>query len=222
MWNIIKANKWFFIPYLVFLLVAGIGLILQEDKGAFLLLLNHNHLPTLDKIFGLTNNFGEALFYVVILVSLLLYRLRYSILGALILLQIGIVIQFLKMVVFHDVVRPMLYFQAKGIPLYFVDGVTINRYYSFPSGHTATAFAMLCFISLVVQDKRWGLFFFFAAVVGGLARIYLAQHFLVDVFFGSLIGVSISTLNYFYISPRNWYDKHPAFYGPLHKAFRKK
>jgi undecaprenyl-diphosphatase len=61
---------------------------------------------------------------------------------------------------------------------------------SFPSGHTATSFALA-----VVFSYHWGDFtclFFMMAVLIGVTRIYVGAHFPFDVFWGGLIGFSIS------------------------------
>ncbi len=60
---------------------------------------------------------------------------------------------------------------------------------SFPSGHTATAFATATVIALLHPRLRWpalGL----AALVG-LSRVYLGVHFLFDVLAGAALGVAV-------------------------------
>jgi len=63
---------------------------------------------------------------------------------------------------------------------------------SFPSGHTATSFALA-----VVFSYHWGdftyLFFMMAGLIG-VTRIYVGAHFPFDVFGGGLIGFSISNM----------------------------
>jgi membrane-associated phospholipid phosphatase len=44
-----------------------------------------------------------------------------------------------------------------------------------------------------MRPKKIAALFFFCALAVGYSRIYLSQHFLLDVFFGSLIG-TIGTL----------------------------
>ena len=39
-----------------------------------------------------------------------------------------------------------------------------------------------------MKDKSWQLFVLFAAILVGYSRIYLAQHFLIDIIIGCLTG----------------------------------
>jgi membrane-associated phospholipid phosphatase len=69
---------------------------------------------------------------------------------------------------------------------------------SFPSGHSATAFALFLCLSIMV-NRSWlkYLMFVFAALVC-YSRMYLSEHFLQDVFGGSVIGISVSFLAYLF------------------------
>jgi undecaprenyl-diphosphatase len=68
---------------------------------------------------------------------------------------------------------------------------------SFPSGHTAAAFATATILSYYF--KKWLIPAFAAAVCAGLARIYLLVHYPSDVIAGAVIGILIS-LSVIYIS----------------------
>lgn len=83
--------------------------------------------------------------------------------------------------------RPKLYFEA-GQYLHFIDGVNLANNSSFPSGHTATAFAIATVVVLMISNKKGQLFIVLAAALVGYSRIYLAQHFLLDVIIGAIIG----------------------------------
>ena len=64
--------------------------------------------------------------------------------------------------------------------------------FSFPSGHTITAFAVT--VPLTLFYPQLAIFFLFCAVSVALSRIVLGMHFLSDVLAGCLIG---SSLGYF-------------------------
>lgn len=67
---------------------------------------------------------------------------------------------------------------------------------SFPSGHTMSAFLLATTLSMLFPKGRF--FFLVLAILVGLSRIYLVQHFLEDVLFGSILGVVLSIgLSYF-------------------------
>ena len=206
---LLKENKWFFGPYLLLLLLT-IPVLIVLSKGDFLLFLNKSHNSFADELFRFTNYMGEGLFYVIVLLILLFYRLKIFLLGLSILLQMAVVVQTLKRQVFEYMPRPSVFFEGVN-DLYFVPEVKVYKKFSFPSGHTSTAFALFCFLALVTVDKKWGLLFLICAVFAGLARIYLAQHFLMDVFAGSLIGTTIAVLNYYVFNRTHWYQNRPVY-----------
>jgi undecaprenyl-diphosphatase len=64
--------------------------------------------------------------------------------------------------------------------------------HSFPSGHTATAFALACWLWLMVRGARarWlGWLGWLLAALVGLSRIYRGVHYPSDVVAGMLIGI---------------------------------
>jgi undecaprenyl-diphosphatase len=67
--------------------------------------------------------------------------------------------------------------------------------FSFPSGHTMTAFAVAIPLSLFYPTLTIGLFF--CALSIAMSRILLGMHFLSDVVAGALIGTALGYLGYF-------------------------
>ena len=61
--------------------------------------------------------------------------------------------------------------------------------YSFPSGHTASAFSIYLILCLLVKQKWWVFTGFIVAALIGYSRVYLAQHFPVDVGAGIIIAI---------------------------------
>lgn len=64
--------------------------------------------------------------------------------------------------------------------------------YSFPSGHTATAFFLAVVLSAVFTEILHVLFLLAASV--GTSRIYLERHYLSDAVAGSLLGTTIGII----------------------------
>jgi undecaprenyl-diphosphatase len=64
--------------------------------------------------------------------------------------------------------------------------------HSFPSGHTATAFA--CATVLAHFVPRWRVPFFVLAALIGLSRVYNGMHYPTDVLAGAVLGVLIALL----------------------------
>ncbi len=66
--------------------------------------------------------------------------------------------------------------------------------FSFPSGHTMTAFAVAVPMALFYPNLTIGLFF--CALSIATSRILLGMHFLSDVLAGALIGTALGYLGY--------------------------
>ena len=63
---------------------------------------------------------------------------------------------------------------------------------SFPSDHTAAAFALG--MSLWFFNKKWGKWALFMAALIGLARIFCGVHYPMDVLVGMMIGCSLTVV----------------------------
>ena len=99
-----------------------------------------------------------------------------------------------------------------------VDGVRMNHWFSFPSGHTTSFFALAFVVCILLTSHPRitrlprilvQLLLFMAAALGGYSRIYLSQHFALDVFAGILVGTLITMLCYaiFYrYEDKKWYN----------------
>jgi membrane-associated phospholipid phosphatase len=61
---------------------------------------------------------------------------------------------------------------------------------SFPSGHTTGAFCLFCFLAILLPPryKPLGLVCFLVALAVGWSRMYLAAHFFLDVYVGSILA----------------------------------
>ncbi|MCS7209850.1 MAG: phosphatase PAP2 family protein [Fimbriimonadales bacterium] len=78
-------------------------------------------------------------------------------------------------------------------------------YNSFPSGHTATAFALAFWVFLLTRGTRYRLWGYGALVVAGLvglSRIYRGVHYPSDVLAGALIGILWGAVAYLSVSAR--------------------
>lgn len=108
--------------------------------------------------------------------------------------------------------RPLAYFSDlfPEVTLRTIEGVTLHTANSFPSGHTAAAFVGMFALTFIFRHKSqiWAYIFFLIAVLAGFSRVYLSQHFLEDVAFGSIIGVTMGGLCAWLYTKRRfkWYD----------------
>ncbi len=152
---------------------------------------------------GLNTGFLDSFFYYwtwlgsgwaalsLILFVILFVNLRWGLLLTVANVITGFIVQGLKIFVFDNILRPAATLKN----LHFVQGVDLHYYNSFPSGHTATAFALFFGLSLLIESKSAKWLFFVVAILIGYSRIYLSQHFLSDVLGGSITGTLIFVLS---------------------------
>lgn len=109
-----------------------------------------------------------------------------------------VIVQFLKLVVFKDALRPLAYFKGQGHAWHLVQNLLINEYNSMPSGHTSAAWFVCFWISLVAQKPFLTVLIIFYAMLVAYSRVYLFQHFPVDTAVGAMIGTGVSLLVYYF------------------------
>ena len=183
---IIKQNPGYFICLLLFFLSASyICLFYSKAEGFYLLNPYHNDAATAFFIFF--TFLGDGLFCVAVGIALFFFNRRYlSVLVISSFLLSGLIVQVLKYFIIEA--RPAV-FLKEGTYKYFIDEVTLHNFHTFPSGHTASAFALATVLAVVLSNRPGGIIFLLIAILVGYSRIYLGQHFLIDVLFGALIGV---------------------------------
>lgn len=173
------------------------------------ILSNKANSAFLDYFFKYATNLGDGAIIAILTIALLLVRFRYAIVflsGSLI---TAAIINLFKRVILGDVFRPSKYFELyETYHLHFVEGVKLHALHSFPSGHTGTAFNVFFMLALIAQTKAQKLFFFFMAAIVAYSRVYLSQHFLIDITVGSIFGTTIIFLLFWWISKSNktWLD----------------
>ncbi|MGB0838804.1 MAG: phosphatase PAP2 family protein [Chitinophagales bacterium] len=181
--------------------ILGALLLLIYPKGDIVLLLHEHHSIWKDFFFKYITFLGDgALFGILLLLFWWNNKQYIPLLIGVILVQ-TIIVQGMKRFVFAELLRPKGFFENTQEVLHFVEGVSVKVYHTFPSGHTATAFAIATLLALIMKKQAWSICLAIFAILVGISRIYLAQHFLVDVFFGSMIGIlTVLLLNYIYPS----------------------
>jgi membrane-associated phospholipid phosphatase len=159
------------------------------------ILLNSLHTPLLDKIFAGITNLGNGLVIIPFFVVLLFQHLYLSFSMLLNAALQGILVSLFKRVLFPAVLRPIAFLDPESI--HRVQGVDIHRFNSFPSGHTVTIFGLCFFLSLCYKNHVLSIFLLCIALCVGLSRIYLLQHFALDVGGGALIGATCGGISYY-------------------------
>ena len=206
-----RRNAAFLTGWLLLSVVAVLA-ICFVPKAELHLLLNRYHTAWLNSFFFHYTHFCNWPMYVLMLLPLLFRRPVWSaVFGATEGLS-AIITHVVKY--FWNLPRPKLVFEdlAGTHPgLYdawqqsLVEAVELHSWYSFPSGHTTAFFAFFATLAFLYAEEpkapckqEVGLICLILAALGGYSRIYLSQHFLLDVTVGMIIGV-LSSVGIFYI-----------------------
>jgi membrane-associated phospholipid phosphatase len=206
--------------WIFYVLSGGLLLVLGTanaflDKGWLVDWFDSNRTPFLDTFFKLVTFTGSGWFIAAVILLAGLVRVRNVITLTVIALSTGVIVQFLKRIVFHGEVRPSVFFERLGDPITGVDGIALMSSFSFPSGHAAGAFALFLGLALLRPGPVTGTLCFVAATLAALSRVYLAQHFSEDVFFGAVIGIVACSLLFAIAWLMPWYRKRWAGYSLL-------
>ena len=199
--------------------MAALGLaLLYIPKGELHLLLCDRHTHARDIFYRYYTQVAEWFPYIVCIILLLFSRIGEGVFASACMLGSALITQICKH--FVNAPRPVTWFATNmpDVSLPLTEGVRMNEWYSFPSGHTTSFFALafvLCILltrqpriprtlSFLVQ-----LLLFSAAALGGYSRIYLSQHFAADVLAGIIIGLFGTMLCWTIfrrIEGKNWYN----------------
>ena len=212
----------FLVPTLVLALILGI-MLLVLPKAELHLTLCKPHTAFLDSLVPIITNLVDWLPYLVVLL-LLLYRAGWATYLASNLLLSTLIVQPIKHIVHAP--RPLTWF-AENMPdvsLPLVEGVRMNYWLSFPSGHTTTFFVLFFTLSIIlcaenIKGKTILSFIcFLCASFGAYTRIYLSQHFALDVFAGIWIAIFSTLILYFFLVKKT---KDTLFWGWNVRKLRK-
>ena len=191
----------FLVPTLVLALILGI-MLLVLPKAELHLTLCKPHTAFLDSLVPIITNLVDWLPYLVVLL-LLFYRAGWATFLASNLLLSTLIVQPIKHIICAP--RPLTWFaeHMPDVSLPLVEGVRMHHWLSFPSGHTTTFFVLFFTLSIIlcaenIKGKTILSFIcFLCASLGSYTRIYLSQHFALDIFAGILLAV-FSTLSLYY------------------------
>lgn len=216
--KILAENRFFLVPYLVFLIVCFI-LLISYSKADLHLMLNQANSPFFDIFFRYATSLGNGVVVAIAFFLLLLVRYRYAfafLIGSSI---TSAIVNLFKWVLLKDIYRPSSYFEiVEKAQLHFVEGVKLHSEQSFPSGHTATAFSIFFFLALIVKSNTLKFLLFIVAATVAYSRVYISQHFLIDITAGSILTVIVMLLVFWWVNnwQKDWLDK-----SALPKNFRR-
>ena len=193
-------HRYVYVVWLVWIIGGLIWTLLSNREDA-ILWMNGTYNAYNVPVFAFITRLAEWMGFVFPLLYLLVFKsvriqIGYILVAAITLLLVW----FFKHVVFPDAIRPIVYLESLQLELANESGVPLNRKFSFPSGHTSAGFAYFFFIALIASKRRVSFLFLGLAMLIGISRVFLAQHFVTDVIAGSILGVLIaSVVHYFWI-----------------------
>jgi membrane-associated phospholipid phosphatase len=194
--KIINKNSFFYSSCLALTIACMFFLIFYSKADTFIIM-NGFHTSLLTILFQNITFCGDGLFIIIVFTIIMISFKKHRDLGVVLLisyLSSGLLSQVIKQFVTSP--RPSVYFESLHYA-YYLDTFSNCRigFRSFPSGHTASAFAMVTVLTSYFKKRHvWALCLLFAVAIG-YSRIYLAHHFLIDVLAGALIGVLLGTLS---------------------------
>ncbi|HEY5749308.1 MAG TPA: phosphatase PAP2 family protein [Chryseolinea sp.] len=166
----------------------------------------------LDFVFQRITYFGNGVFMIPFLVILYLRKIYLSIALATSGLVQGCVVILFKQILFPFSDRPITKIKAGAAHL--IPGLNIHHSNSFPSGHAVTVFGFCIFLALCYKNKLLTCMLLLLATLVGISRVYLLQHYLMDVAVGALIG-SLTSVVVFHVFEKvnkpSWMTTAPRF-----------
>ena len=193
-------------------LSVAIGCIPKADLH---LILCDRHTPARDIFYRYYTQVAEYGPYILAILILLFGRIGDAIMAIAGFSLSSLITHIIKNII--QAPRPLTWFStnAPDIALPLTDGVQMNFWKSFPSGHTTAFFAIAMILSLLITKKLSiknyplsiivQVLLVILATLGAYSRIYLSQHFAEDVLAGMIIGTMATLLCAMVLS--RWEDK---------------
>ena len=183
----IQSNYFFLGPYLfIILLLVPYFILITRLSGH--LAINSFHSALLDLFFKYITWFGDGITPFIVAFIFLFVSFRKALILAASGTLGGLIAQIFKRFVFSGVKRPYGFFK-EWPGFHFVEGIHMHSSHSFPSGHAATIFALCLVLAGFTKSKPIKLMLFLTAAIVAFSRAYLSQHFLIDIYAGSFIGI---------------------------------
>lgn len=189
-------NPWFLVPFVIWV-VAGAILLVSTGDVAIFRFINQHHTASLDIIMYYSTMLGEGSVIALVLLVLIgksnLRNWWYFTAALLSAVLPSLITQMVKRSI--DAPRPLkLFGEVEWIHL--LPHWPRHMEHSFPSGHTCGAFAFFTFLAVLLpaRFRAWGLLLFALALLVAYSRIYLAVHFMRDVYAGSILGTGFTLL----------------------------
>lgn len=171
------------------------------------LFINSHHHPIADIFFAIITFAGDG--YCVIGFALVLYLWKHRKLAIAIVVTYvtsGLLCATLKRT-FHAP-RPAVFF-AQDPEFNVLSWLPLAYQNSFPSGHTTSVFAMVMTIALFSSNCLMARVALLVGCLTAYSRVYLGQHFVEDLWFGTVLGCAMSLICYrvYMLWPQGAYNR---------------
>ncbi len=176
-----------FTKMVLFLLIAGLIPLILFEKGEIVLMINSYANEYADNFFMIITYAGQGAIWIPVFLILLFLKFHTAFTALLVLMFNGLYTAILKKLLFKGLARPTAYLPEESF-YYLIEGFSYHSSNTFPSGHTLTAFSLAFFLSFYIKNNTLSVIVFIYAVLIGFSRIYLLQHFYIDVYFGIITG----------------------------------
>ncbi len=157
-------------------------------KDKLFLLLNGNAGAIADFFFTNCTYLGDGIIWVPVVLLFIIYRRKLLPLVLSAIIISTILVQVSKNFIFVNEARPSSAISQTNL-IHTIKGVELHSNNSFPSGHTTTVFCIYLLVCIVIEGNSILLIGFVLAALTGYSRIYLAQHFPLDVGAGMITAV---------------------------------
>ncbi len=167
-------------------------IVFSIPKQESFLFINSKHSLFFDYFFTVITQFGDGIFVIALaLICFFLWSRRLAVAIAATYIGSGLICSLLKRT-FHTH-RPG--FSLHDDPnFHSLSWMPMSYHNAFPSCHTTSAFALATCIALYSRNRSLSILAFLLACLTGYSRVYLGQHYLDDVWFGSMLGIGFSCL----------------------------
>ena len=167
------------------------------DTSTFFLLNNFTgSIPLTDTLILFFATYVAYLLPILLLV--LLFRTRSSLKEKFTMVSVVLLSALIARLGVTEIIR-LFYHRPRPFLTYQVHQLIPENSYSFPSGHATFFFALSA--TIYMYNKKWGITFFIAATLMGIARVMAGVHYPSDIIGGMVIGIAVAYFTVRYVGP---------------------
>lgn len=200
--KVIKENILLFTSYISVILI-GIVVLISTEKFPLQISINQFSSDSTDTVFLLITKLAEGWITVPVIIYFLVKDWRKALLLGICYGATALIAGLIKNYAFDINFRPFGFKILRELESYhWIKDYRMPSSFSFPSGHTTTAFTFAIIVGIFNKNKHYALALIFAATLVGFSRIFLSFHFLIDVVAGAIIGGVTSLVLYVMLKNR--------------------